>query len=95
MLGIVDALCPSVGQRDKEGSIRKQKQREGWNCVGGHLFPLRLILHQRILRKKVKRPEEFQKIVENKGRSHAGEKKKLKKEYGQQKASYVERRPKK
>ena len=89
MLGIVDALCPSVGQRDKEGSIRKQKQREGWNCVGGHLFPLRLILHQRILRKKVKRPEEFQKIVENKGRSYAGEKKKVKKEYGQ------ERRPKK
>ena len=44
---------------------------------------------------KVKRPEEFQKIVENKGRSYAGEKKKVKKEYGQQKASYVERSPKK
>ena len=29
LLGIVDALCPSVGQRDKEGSIRKQKRREG------------------------------------------------------------------
>ena len=55
LLGIVDALCPSVGQRDKEGSIRKQKRREGggWNYVGGHLFPLRLILYQRILGNKL------------------------------------------
>ena len=36
LLGIVDALCPSVGQRDKEGSIRKQKlERRGMELCRG------------------------------------------------------------
>ena len=36
LLGIVDALCPSVGRRDKEGSIRKQKlERRGMELCRG------------------------------------------------------------
>ena len=34
LLGIVDALCPSVGQRDKEGSIRKQKRERNGTMWG-------------------------------------------------------------
>ena len=36
LLGIVDALCPTAGEGDKEGSIRKQKlERRGMELCRG------------------------------------------------------------